>query len=202
MKITTLSVGALGTNCHIIENDGRAIIVDPGDEAGRIRRALGKNALAAILLTHGHADHIAAVDALRDPGGVKVYIHRADALMLTDSARNLSAFIGAPLTQRAADVLLAGGEELALAGMTVKVVHTPGHTPGGLAFDLDGKVLLAGDTLFRESIGRTDFPGGDMATLAASVRRLYALGEREVYCGHGPATTLAHEQVHNAFVPL
>ncbi len=200
MNITTVAVGMLGTNCHIIEHEGTCLVVDPGDDAKRIMQAVGTHPLAGILLTHGHVDHIGAVDDLRLATGAKVYIHADDAAMLPDSELNLSLFLGTAVEIQPADVILQGGQKLNLAGLEITVIHTPGHTPGGVAFDIDGTTLMAGDTLFHESVGRTDFPGGSMTALANSIRTLYVLGDRVVYCGHGPSTTLAHEKRHNPFV--
>ncbi len=199
MQLTTLAVGQLGTNCHVIVHDGECLIVDPGDEAKKILRLVDEKKAAAILLTHGHVDHIGAVDELHQATGAPVYIHALDAPMLPDPQLNLSAFLGQQLSVQAQLTLLQGGETLRLAGLDTAVIHTPGHTAGGICFDF-GDTLVAGDTLFHESVGRTDFPGGSMESLAASIRKLYALGDRVVHCGHGPSTTLAHERRHNPFV--
>lgn len=199
MQLTTLAVGQLGTNCHLIVHDGECLIVDPGDEAKRILRLVDGKTVAALLLTHGHVDHIGAVDELHRETGAPVYIHALDAPQLPDPQLNLSAFLGQQLSVQAKPVLLQGGETLRLAGLEIAVIHTPGHTPGGVCFDF-GDTLLAGDTLFHESVGRTDFPGGSMETLATSIRAVYALGDRVVHCGHGPSTSLAHERRCNPFV--
>lgn len=194
MQHIILPVGALQANAYILYQEGRedALVVDPGAEPEAIREKLGGRTLAGILLTHGHADHIGAVAALRGPD-TPVYIHRLDAPMLTDPALSLSKFVGVPGDQGVADVLLDAGP-LEVAGIALEVLHTPGHTPGSVCYRC-GDDLFTGDTLFQAGYGRTDFPGGDVRAIARSIRDLLALDEGiRVHPGHGAQTTIGAER--------
>jgi glyoxylase-like metal-dependent hydrolase (beta-lactamase superfamily II) len=208
MKIDCLILGGYQTNCYVLRNDDSAkdcLIIDPGLEAGELLEFLDEQKLnlAAVVLTHGHIDHIAGVSLLRNRfPEIKVYIHNLDTEMLTEPANNLSAMSGMTFTIEPEDVALKEGDIIDLAGVKLLVLHTPGHTPGGISLysKRDG-VVFVGDTLFAGSIGRTDFPGGSMSQLLAGVReKLFTLPEEtKVYPGHGPATTIAAEKTHNPF---
>lgn len=205
MKIYTLPVGDLQSNCYIIANEEnkQAIIVDPGAEAGKILKFLQQHELqtVAILLTHGHADHIDALDKVREQLKVPVYIHEADVEMLTDGNKNLSTFITGPRVFKPAEHMLTDGQRLNLAGIEIYVVHTPGHTLGGCCFII-GDDVITGDTIFRDSIGRTDFPGGSYKQLMNSIKQqLFGLPDHtRLYPGHGPATDVGYEKRHNPFI--
>ena len=191
--IDALEVGPIGTNCYLVSLEGRddAVIIDPGGEGDRIRAALKGKAPAAILLTHGHFDH---TGALADFPGVPIYIHPADEIMLRDAAWSVGAEMGDTAPRPAATDFVKEGCVLQLAGMEITVLHTPGHTKGGVCYSI-GDVLFTGDTLFRRGYGRTDFPGGDFGELMASLRRLMRIeGDKRVYPGHGMATTLSRER--------
>jgi glyoxylase-like metal-dependent hydrolase (beta-lactamase superfamily II) len=209
MKIDCLILGAFETNCYVLRDSAEvtdSLIIDPGLEAEKLIDFLEARKLnpLAVILTHGHADHIAGVSLLRENfQEIKVYVHKHDAKMLTESNRNLSAFAGEPISAGPADVLLQDGDIIEQAGVKLQVLHTPGHTPGGICLysDQDG-IVFTDDTLFAESIGRTDFPGGSMSQLLKSIeRKLLTLPEQtKVYPGHGPVTTISHEKAHNPFL--
>lgn len=196
IRIETVPVGALQANCYVLTLPGRedAIVIDPGAEEPAIRLALGARKIAAILLTHGHYDHIGAVAALR-ADGAPVYIGAQDAQNLVNPLYSLAAMFGGAPSQGEAEHTLSDGDELTLAGIRLRVLHTPGHTKGGCCFLTDEGQLFSGDTLFRYGYGRTDLPGGDEKQLFASVRRLFELDPAiRVYPGHGAPTTIAEER--------
>ena len=208
MKIDYLILGGYQTNCYILRKDDSAkdcLIIDPGLEAGELIEFLDEQKLnpVAVVLTHGHIDHIAGVAALRNRFvEIKVYIHNLDAEMLTEPNMNLSAMSGMAYVTEPEDVSVKERDVIDLAGVKLLVLHTPGHTPGGISlYSKQDSVVFVGDTLFADSIGRTDFPGGSMSQLLNSVReKLFTLpGDTQVYPGHGPATTIAAEKAHNPF---
>ena len=186
MRIETLTVGLVATSCYILSAEDRddCIIVDPGGEADRIRKAAAGKRVAAILLTHGHFDHIGAVSDLTEEG-TRILIHEKDAPMLTDPSMNASLFLlRRPRTAPEATDLFRDGDKLDLAGLSVEVLHTPGHTPGSSCFLIEGH-LFTGDTLFEHGWGRTDLPGGNEHDLFASLRRLMPLAQQyPVHPGH------------------
>ncbi len=178
LKMKVLSVGMLGTCCYILWDDAETgcIVIDPGDEPERIRAACEGHPIEAILLTHGHFDHIGAVRELaRD--GAEIAIHREDAPMLVTPELNACGLINRLITAPKATRLLAEGDVLNYAGLTLTVLHTPGHTPGCVCYQV-GEWLFTGDTLFHGGYGRTDLPGGSMRQLADSLRRLQPLARQ------------------------
>ncbi|SHE65422.1 MBL fold metallo-hydrolase [Schwartzia succinivorans] len=204
MKVEYFVVGPIDVNCYVISDDnGIGAVIDPGGNAERILAYIKKENLDIryVLNTHGHGDHIGADDAVRDGTGAPLYIHAADADMLTDARKNLSAFMGYQALARPADVLLHGGEEITVGDIKLKVVCTPGHSAGGVCFVGDGFVF-SGDALFADSIGRTDFPGGSQSELVSSIKRelMVLPDETEVYPGHGPKTTIGWEKVYNPYL--
>ncbi len=209
MKIDCLILGAYQTNCYILrenEADRDCLIIDTGLEAGELVDFLGRYKLnpLAVVLTHGHADHITGVAALRESyPDIKVYIHKLDGKMLTAAKDNLSAMAGVPFSTEPADFSLEEGTIIEQAGIKLKVLHTPGHTPGGISLysKADG-IIFVGDTLFANSVGRTDIPGGSTAQLIKSIKEKLCIlpDETVVYPGHGPETTIAHEKAHNPFL--
>ena len=208
MKIEYLILGEYQTNCYVLRKNDSAkdcLIIDPGLEPEELIEFLDEQKLnpVAVILTHGHIDHIAGVAELRSRfPEIKVYIHNHDAEMLTEPKINLSAISGMAFVTESEDVSLKERDVIDLAGIKLLVLHTPGHTPGGISlYSKEAGVVFVGDTLFADSIGRTDFPGGSMSQLMASVReKLFTLPEHtEVYPGHGPATTIAAEKAHNPF---
>jgi len=189
--------------------DGGCLVVDPGFEPDAVIDWIESRGLEprAILLTHGHSDHIAGNGSLKNRWpGLPILVGRGDAAKLTDPAGNLSGAFGFNLVSPPADRLLDDGESLELAGFAITVLAIPGHSSGHVVYRLDGlspPVVLGGDVLFLEGIGRTDFPDGDFAALAAGIRRhLYTLPDDTLILpGHGEATTVGHERRHNPFVP-
>lgn len=183
--ILPLTVGELATRCYVLWLEGRddCLVIDPGAEAENIRRACGGKRIAAILLTHGHFDHIGAVRGLMAEDTV-LAVHRLDAPLLGDSQANVSWMLGRSVTAPAPTRLLEEGDEVEAAGMTLRVLHTPGHTPGGVCYAL-GENLFTGDTMFDRGYGRTDLPGGDEAALMRSLRRLTPLRRTcRIFAGH------------------
>ena len=205
MKVLQLEVGSLGTNCYIAycENTKKAVIIDPGGDAARILALVNREGLTveAIINTHGHADHVLANVKVQEGTGAPIWIHSADANMLGSGSRNLSAYMGASTSCGAADRLLTDGEVLTIGDFTLKVLHTPGHTPGGISL-LGDKTVFVGDALFAESIGRTDFPGGSYRQLIqSSTTKLMVLDDDvKAFPGHGPATTIGWERRQNPFI--
>lgn len=202
MTIRTLPVGELAANCYIVsDGHGTAVVIDPGADADAIRRVLEEEHAqrGGILLTHAHFDHIGAVNALAD-AAFPVYCHTLDCPALSDGRLNLSAYFGAPTAPIANAIAVEEGETLTFGELTVTVLHTPGHTVGGVCYQIED-ALFAGDTLFASSIGRTDFPGGDFSVMQRSLARLAALdGALKVYPGHGEPTTIARERRHNPYI--
>ena len=198
-------VGVLQANAYLLVQDGRAVVVDPGDEAARLLDALERHraTLEAVWLTHADFDHVGGLAGLLDALPVPVYLHPGDAPLLASAARRAAAW-GLSIRQPPIDTgPLADGMELALAGVTARCLFTPGHTPGHIAFHLPGEgLVLTGDALFRGSIGRTDRPFGDTAALLRSIReRLLVLpDETRVLPGHGPETTIGREKRSNPFL--
>jgi len=186
MIIDELTVGPIGTRCYVVSGVGSAdcVVIDPGEEAARVRQALAGRNLAAILLTHGHFDHIAAAGELMTPA-TQLVIHALDAPMLTDPALNASRFfLGRDIIAPEATRTVREGDELDFAGVVFRVLHTPGHTPGSVCYQA-GDIFFTGDTLFDNGWGRTDLPGGDEHQIMESLRRLIALTRgKVVYPGH------------------
>lgn len=215
IKIGRMVLGVCQTNCYFLYRDGghECIVVDPADAGGSIYSALQKKdfQIMGILLTHGHFDHIWGVDALRDAANaaaeadglepVKVYAGADERELLKSADLNVSERAGRACTTYA-DVYVKDGQEITLAGMTCRVIATPGHTAGGCCYYFEeAGILVAGDTLFAESVGRTDFPTGSMGTLIHSIKdKLYVLpNDTRVYPGHGDSTTIGHEKEYNPF---
>lgn len=203
MRIYTLQVGEIGTNCYLAASDaGNAAIVDPGAEPERIAAALTQYSLtpALILLTHGHFDHIGAAEALRQWYHIPLYVHAADAELLSDPAKNGGKGLMGREVTAGCDHLLVDGDRIPLDELEFQVIHTPGHTKGSVCFAADG-LLLTGDTLFCRGIGRTDLYGGSFPEIRRSLSRLATLeGDRRVFPGHGPATTLDAERAENPYL--
>ena len=203
-KIHALVVGRLQTNCYIVQSQAEAMIIDPGDEPERILRFIKDiNATPTrIVATHTHFDHVIGVDGVRKATKIPFMIHRDDLPMLESMQSRVRQFTGFEvLPPPKVDGYLKDGELLELGDETIRVLHTPGHSPGSISLVGDGYVLT-GDALFNQSIGRTDLPGGDLKTLIHSIReRLFKLDDDTiVYPGHGSETTIGDEKLANPFV--
>lgn len=189
-NITTLPVGYLQTNCYLLSGPEGYLVIDPGAQADTVLDHLGHRKLAAILLTHGHFDHVGAVRDLAAETGCPVYLCEKDLSLPP-------ALTSGPLYYTHT---YGEGDNLTIAGLTFQVLHTPGHTPGSVCLRF-GDNLFAGDTLFAGSCGRTDFPGGDSAVMAQSLRRLAQLeGNPRIWPGHGESTTLDEELRYNPYL--
>ena len=199
MKIMHFPLGPIGTNCYILHDpeEEECILIDPGDEPDRVIRQLDKLGVTPkyILITHGHPDHFGGVAVIKHTfPQAQVMIHEAD------HGRLAMPGVGKPV----ADAFLRDGDEIVCGSMRLKVIHTPGHSPGGVSlYAEDEACVFVGDTLFRASIGRTDFPGGDYDTLESSIlNKLYKLPpETIVYSGHSSYTRIEDEMLYNPFIP-
>ena len=205
LKLTTFAPGMVYANCYIVTDEGskEAFVVDPGVYNKRFEaalRAAGVEKLRYILLTHGHFDHISGVKALKEDFGGDVVIHREDAGCLYDKSKSLASKFFFPQHDVTADVLVDDGQRLPFGEGEIEVIHTPGHTKGSVCYTIED-IMLSGDTLFKSSIGRTDFPGGSIEEMKESLKRLAAL-ERNytVYPGHAESTTLEREKKYNPYV--
>ncbi|HHT63589.1 MAG: MBL fold metallo-hydrolase [Bacillota bacterium] len=205
MYIQGIQVGMLGTNCYLVAcpETKEAIVIDPGDEGKRIFNLVTKNGfkVTGIVNTHGHWDHVGGNKELKKLTGAPILIHEQDADFLTDGRLHLGSMMGKNENSPQGDRILKEGDIVQVGKYEFKVVHTPGHTPGGIS--LVGKdVVFVGDTLFAGSIGRTDLPGGNYDTLMTSIKnKLLPLSDDIiVYPGHGPSTTIGKERKSNPFL--
>lgn len=206
MKVGQCCVGMVMTNCYGLLNvqTKDVILVDPGDNPEAVASLVGQmgGTPVAILLTHGHFDHIMAVEALKEQYQIPVYACQEEADVLADASLNKTDMLRRPMAIRP-EVLLKDGEEFTVAGFSIQALHTPGHTKGSMCYYFpDEKVLVSGDTLFCESVGRTDLPTGNTHQIIESLKRLLDMlpEETDVLPGHESATTIGHEKRYNPFV--
>lgn len=209
-ELQVIPLGDFQTNCYIVRVPGHpgCWLVDVGYHPAKLLAAVHSSGLRpeAILLTHAHCDHIAGIaDARKAFPGIPVWLHPAERSWLADPALNLSEFSPPPISIPGPDHDLADNQTLQLGPTTWRVIHTPGHSPGGVGFyHAPSGTLIGGDTLFAGSVGRYDFPGSDGPALARSIReKLFTLPDQtRVHPGHGPATTIGHEKRTNPMVPV
>lgn len=206
MEIGILTLGICMTNCYIIgrRNTKDVLIIDPADGEDAIRGYLEDNGMivSGILLTHGHFDHIFAAEGLRGSYHTELYVHREEEALLLDPAQNCTADFMRAASIRA-DRYLEHGEQLEIAGLRIRVIHTPGHTQGSACYLFpDYNLIFSGDTLFLESVGRTDMPTGNGERILSSVKnRLFVLEDKVlVLPGHGERTTIGHERKNNPYI--
>jgi hydroxyacylglutathione hydrolase len=204
MRIEKIVVGQLDVNCYIVseESSREAFVIDPGDEFERIAELLDGKGLSAryIVYTHAHYDHVCAAAELKSRFGSQIVMHEdeEETYRMTKDLCMSWGFVAEDFPP--ADILVKDGAEVVLGDLAFRIIHTPGHTPGGICL-YGGKTLFTGDTLFKGSVGRTDLPGGSKDMLMASLGKLAALpSDTKVFCGHGEETTIAEELKHNPFL--
>lgn len=202
-KVERLEVGPLGTNCYIVKSGDELAVVDPGGDGADILQRVAElgGTVRFVINTHGHVDHVAADGEIVSATGAELLIHRLDGQMLLEPEQNLSVMIGQRLMVPAASRFVGEGDVLGVGAEEFRVIHTPGHTPGGICL-LGRDCAFTGDTLFLDSIGRVDFPGGDERAMRASLRRLETLLHRQMmlYPGHGPVGTFGRALLVNPFL--
>lgn len=205
MMLASLPTGPLEVNCYLVgcENTGKAAVIDPGGDVESILALLRQHDMTLIMVinTHGHFDHIGANRGLLEKTGCALLIHEDDAPLLQRAAEHAALFGLSTSRSPEPTRLLKDGDTITVGDVTLRVFHTPGHSPGGICLQVDD-CLFVGDTLFSGSIGRTDLPGGNHQQLIANIKdKLLGLAdETRVYPGHGPATTIGQEKRHNPFL--
>ncbi len=206
MQITRIAGGPLPTNCYFLKDEatGASAVVDPGFESGELSElARSDGRVEAILLTHGHFDHIAGVAKLKRETGAKIYLYSDELLFVKDGALNLTGmFFESAVPPFSVDFPLNDGDTIRLGSLKIRVMHTPGHTVGGCCYIVED-AIFSGDTLMKLSCGRTDFPTGSDSQMLDSLRRLGELkGDYRVFPGHGSPTTLDYERRSNSCMRL
>lgn len=205
MVLEVIPVGPLSVNCSVLADDrtGRAVIIDPGAEAEKVLKVAREFEVIAIVNTHGHIDHVGQVGRIREELGVPFYLHPEDTYLISDEIwEGFGSYIGAvPCPEP--DEELWEGREIEIGDLKVKVMHTPGHTPGLCCLYIEQEgVLIAGDLLFKGSVGRWDLPGGDPEKLKKSLERVFRElpDDTVVVCGHYEETTIGHERRFNPYL--
>ncbi len=203
MFLETFEVGIYAVNCYIVADDNKVgAVIDPGGNVDKIKKLIDKRGLDIkyILLTHGHGDHIGAVEQLKNKTGAKVAAHKKEKEILNDKDKNLTGCMGVEHISFDADEYFSDGDIIKVGELKFEVIHTPGHTPGGSCFRL-GDYLFTGDTLFTGSIGRTDLFGADPSKMENSLKRLKSIDEDlKVLPGHGRASSLEFEKERNPYM--
>lgn len=206
VEVLTLPLGELEANCHIVyDEEGNAVVIDPGAEADRLLKVLEKKAwkVHAILLTHAHFDHFGAASAVMDALQIPIYLHLQDEPLLHSIQLSLADYLGRVVEYQNIVVCntVQEGDVLKFSdALEFTVLHTPGHSPGSVCYMLGDK-LFTGDTLFRDAVGRVDFQGGNLKDMRTSLQRLGALeGDYKIYCGHYAGTTLAREKAYSHYL--
>jgi len=210
MKVKMQTVGQFLTNCYIVwcDKTKKALVIDPGfdrsKEADEVLNFLGENNLAVkyIINTHGHPDHTCGNGIVKDATDVPILINKLDAKMLNQTSKRMMAIFGFHVISPAAGGFLADGDVINLGESSLRVLHTPGHTPGSISLIFNDNCVFTGDTLFAGSIGRVDFPGGSKKNIMNSLKRKLAVlpDKLSVYPGHGPKTTIGQEKRTNPFL--
>ncbi len=202
MEIKAITLGDMGTNCYLVSGESGAVVIDPAVNSAEVTEFLKKNENKErlILITHAHFDHIGGAKTLSEETDTKIGIGEFDNDGLSNPNKNLSQLFGVDLTHFSADILFKDGEKFSVGDLEFEVIYTSGHTEGGVCYLLNDN-LFSGDTLFYESIGRTDFPTGDLRKLINSVHKLFELdGKIKVFSGHGPSTDIDHEKQFNPYI--
>lgn len=202
LSIVPFVSGKLQSNSYVVsDEESFCVVIDPGEESTELLTYIGDRKVDYILLTHGHYDHIGGVTALKEKTDASVAIHYAEAEYLSDPVSNLSSESGKPVVCEWPDILLNGGELVQCGKFSVKVIHTPGHSPGSVCYLLNDRYLFSGDTLLAGLVGPTNLPSGNRELLKASIKeKLYSLSDHvEVYPGHGEPTKIGAEKKDNLF---
>ncbi len=207
MYLKKLTMGLFKTNCYIFgdENTREAVIIDPCTHADRILNEIKASSLTVryIILTHAHIDHMMALDEVKAQTGAPIAVGAPDAASINSGSRSLAEHFHSTAPSSKADITLSDGDVLTVGSKKLKIISTPGHTPGGISvYCADDKILFSGDTLFFESVGRTDFAGGSFEALSESIRKkLFTLPpDTAVYPGHSESTTILHEKESNFYI--